>query len=57
MFVFKKIFLTTKSKKILINLLNEILCEYNETIVDIELINAEVMPKQLRFIVDDLEKR
>jgi len=53
--VFKNVFLTTTNKKILINLLNEILSEYNESIEDIELINAEVMPEQLRFIVDYLE--
>ena len=53
--VFKNVFLTTTNKKILINLLNEILSEYNESIEDIELINAEVIPEQLRFIVDYLE--
>ena len=54
--VFKNIFLTITNKKILINLLNEILSEYSESIEDIELINAEVIPEQLRLIVDDLEK-
>jgi len=53
--VFKNIFLKLSNKDLLVALLNEILNEYNEPIEDIELITAEIIPDQFRFIFDDLE--
>lgn len=54
--VFKNVFFNNTNKNFLICLLNEILDKYNEPIEDIELVNVDLIPEQLRFFLFNSEE-